>query len=710
MRGNHATKEKNNFQLSLNSKIFYIPRDFCLLNEIDPSIYNQLFTNKFYEVKSYVDKKVLKEFINYLIYRKTPLIQYDNINDYEQLSQEFDVMKNIIQIFHKKAPNPNESYPFVIHLKNEKKLSNKKNKLEKKARKYKHAIYCLFEKYKITSLKELKEKFYDSYKYHADAEIEYYIELFLRKKVELNGVSYIINEDDKTVGVFKHSNYKKKIFIPKRIQYKGEEFPVTRIHRGSFMHSTTEEIVIPQKVQSIKKEAFTNCKSLEKIECLPNSELKKICKQAFIFSPLKKLSIPSSIEKFEDKWCINNDRELEITIIPNGTSNIVYYDKDFILGKSNSKSENFDVIVFASKDVRKVTIPSFITKIGSGCFSGCQKLVTIEFSDDSKLREIGMHAFRWSSLQEVTFPRHLFKIGKCAFHKCKKLKKVDFQKDSELLIIGKSSLSESSICDLSIPSSVVDIDENWICDSKKLKKIKIIENRIKNISYYLNDELIVGKSYSKSEIFDVIVFAPRTIENIAIPSFITCIASCAFGHCKDLKKVTFSEHSNLRCIEYCAFHKSSIKSIVIPPSVRKLCTCSFFECNKLKRIEFSNDSELETINSCAFCDCSLESISIPSKVTKIGSLAFYNCHLKTIDFASDSELKIIGKNAFVETKIRSIIIPPKVVRIDEDAFRDCSDLKIIEFADNLRLIQTKYDLFSCINEGFIMKPTKLGKR
>lgn len=76
MRGNHATKEQNNFQLSLNSKIFYIPRDFCLLNEIDPSIYNQLFTNKFYEVKSYVDKKVLKEFINYLIYRKTPLIQY----------------------------------------------------------------------------------------------------------------------------------------------------------------------------------------------------------------------------------------------------------------------------------------------------------------------------------------------------------------------------------------------------------------------------------------------------------------------------------------------------------------------------------------------------------------------------------------------------------------------------------------------------------
>lgn len=49
------------------------------------------------------------------------------------------------------------------------------------------------------------------------------------------------------------------------------------------------------------------------------------------------------------------------------------------------KSDIFNVIRFARKDIEKVIIPSFVTKISLNVFNKCKKLSSIEFEDHSEL-------------------------------------------------------------------------------------------------------------------------------------------------------------------------------------------------------------------------------------------------------------------------------------------------------------------------------------
>ena len=52
---------------------------------------------------------------------------------------------------------------------------------------------------------------------------------------------------------------------------------------------------------------------------------------------------------------------------------VVYYDNNFILGKSNQKSEIFDILVFARRDIVNAIIPSFIKQIGPYSFTYCTR-------------------------------------------------------------------------------------------------------------------------------------------------------------------------------------------------------------------------------------------------------------------------------------------------------------------------------------------------
>ena len=58
---------------------------------------------------------------------------------------------------------------------------------------------------------------------------------------------------------------------------------------------------------------------------------------------------------------------------------------EFLVVKSEKKGEKFDLLVLAKKDLKKAVIPSFIKRITPYSFSGCSKLETVTFSDDSQL-------------------------------------------------------------------------------------------------------------------------------------------------------------------------------------------------------------------------------------------------------------------------------------------------------------------------------------
>ena len=96
---------KKNFRLIHRAEILQIPSDFPFLSDVDPDIYKQLITKGEYNVKSKVEMFIFQSFIDYWVSKVVPLLNRSNVFEYSQLSSEFDIMKNIIQIFQRQKEN-----------------------------------------------------------------------------------------------------------------------------------------------------------------------------------------------------------------------------------------------------------------------------------------------------------------------------------------------------------------------------------------------------------------------------------------------------------------------------------------------------------------------------------------------------------------------------------------------------------------------------
>ena len=83
-----------------------------------------------------------------------------------------------------------------------------------------------------------------------------------------------------------------------------------------------------------------------------------------------------------------------------------------------------------------------------------------------------------------------------------------------------------------------ELKERWCCDTKYLKKITISPT---NCQFkFIDDKYLIGKSESKNDEFDKLLFVSRDIIEISIPTNIKIISSYAFDGCENLTKVLFS--------------------------------------------------------------------------------------------------------------------------------------------------------------------------
>lgn len=89
--------EEHTYKLILNTKIFEIPSFFRRISKINENIYRILVKNLKYYIESNVNDDVFQSFINYWINKEIPDITPANFHEYYQLSQEFDLMNDLIQ-------------------------------------------------------------------------------------------------------------------------------------------------------------------------------------------------------------------------------------------------------------------------------------------------------------------------------------------------------------------------------------------------------------------------------------------------------------------------------------------------------------------------------------------------------------------------------------------------------------------------------------
>ena len=215
-----------------------------------------------------------------------------------------------------------------------------------------------------------------------------------------------------------------------------------------------------------------------------------------------------------------------------------------------------------------ILIPKSLKIISKYAFHQCNVLKKIEFEKDSQLELIDDFAFAQTKLEKITIPKHVKKIGKSAFYFIDNLEEVVFERDSEIQTICENAFQNSGIFSLQIPEHLVDLQEGWCNGTEQLANIEISP---KNERFsMLNQEMIIGRDDSKSEIYDTLIFVCRDLNHVKIPSYIKHINPYALSDTLYLLNVEFSEDSELLSIGTNAFYSSAIETLQIPKKVYQL--------------------------------------------------------------------------------------------------------------------------------------------
>lgn len=158
-----------------------------------------------------------------------------------------------------------------------------------------------------------------------------------------------------------------------------EDADIQVIGEGAFADCGLISISIPKKVQTIEREAFRNCKVLNKIDVTEfttkiDPEAFKYCNNLTDINVSKRNEVYSSV----DGYLLSKDKK-ELLIFPPGKAN----SKFTLLPPSIEKIGKF--AFYDCQALTNVTIPNKVTTIGERAFGLCKNLNTITFLCDAMI-------------------------------------------------------------------------------------------------------------------------------------------------------------------------------------------------------------------------------------------------------------------------------------------------------------------------------------
>ena len=378
----------------------------------------------------------------------------------------------------------------------------------------------------------------------------------------------------------------------------GFEEGITIIVDNLFANSSLTEIVIPDTVTSIGKNAFNSSTALKKVELSKN--LISIGNSAFNYCiALEAISFPKTVEVIDVSAFKRCDSIKEVTI-PSNIKNL----------GDNAFCE--------CAELEKVYLPKKLTN-GSHAFDGCLKLKNVVIEEGIECLPNGI--LYNTGIETIKIPSSVKKIGWDALGYCAELKTVELNDGLEIL--DTNALRNTPITSIVIPDTVVEMNKGVFSGCKDLKTVKLSEN-----CKVISAEMFMGC---------------KVLEKIVMPEIVTTLGDHAFKNCMALREITLNKGLT-KIGQYAIENCDSLTKIQLPNSVESIGTGAFYDCDDLVDVTLGSGISAVSDRTFEHCDA-LSEILLPYRVASIGSNAFKDC-VKFTSITIPRATTKIADNAF----------------------------------------------------------------
>lgn len=334
--------------------------------------------------------------------------------------------------------------------------------------------------------------------------------------------------------------------------------------------------------------------------------------------------------------------------------------------------------------IEEAYIASSVKEIKNSAFSGCTKLKTVSFGQNSELRVIGMFAFSSSGLTSVSIPKNVTTIEQFAFRGAK-------------------------ITEIEIPYSV-----NYIGKMAFENRVYLYGIKGSSAQYYANqfgNPFIEVKPDEDDEGFFSWSLSSDmrtlTIQGIgAIPDYLSIEDTPWYKYRSFIYHIKIKDGIvSLGNFAFSAFF--SLQTVEIASTVTRIGIRTFANCSALTHVQLP--PLLTEIGDGAFFDChSLTEIEMPNSVVKVGVKAFAYCDsIETVKF-SESLNKISSKMFAECSSLQTVELPNSITEIGFEAFADCFNLKSVRIPESVEAIGD-YAFYSCINLRTVLVPPAISE-
>ena len=480
-------------------------------------------------------------------------------------------------------------------------------------------------------------------------------------------------------------------------------------------------INIPQSVKTIGSGAFQGCRDLTVVsfdtDVDGNSSLTSIGFGAFSNCALTSITIPNSVETIDNE-AFSNNSNLTTVILGDGITEIK--DKTF----QNCQALTSVIIpegvtsigeyAFTSCALTSINLPPYLTTIGTGAFLYCP-LKSINLPNSFTI--IPDNIFDGNDFQYIKLGNKVKSIGKNAFGSREPVIEISTPKPptidkdafpnvtylSDLTVIVPNAAAETAYRKAPIWEDMIFANQenvtevtvdtpgelSWeLYDECNIQPAKVVGLKVNGTinaddfrQMLVNMKSLLRLDLSDcniTEIPDEALMGKTQLQELSLPAKLLTIGNRAFQDCPYLTG-ELDLPSTVTSIGESAFEGTNYTSVTMPYALNTIGEKAFYNVPITKKLTLP--SKVTSVGAYAFAGTKINGLFIPDGMKSIGDYAFAETPIQDHVTIPDG-VTSLGAGAFRNSQLPTVFLPNSITTLSEGLFQGCKNLNLVYVPDN----------------------------